>query len=50
LPPPTRSRATLPATIDRADPRNMRIEWDEMPTSGERSREAAEGLAKLLDA
>jgi hypothetical protein len=36
----------LPATIDRADPRNVRIEWDELPDARERARQAAEGIRR----
>jgi hypothetical protein len=39
---------TLPATIDRTDPRRVKIEWDEMTTSRERSHETAEGLAAAM--
>ncbi|MBW7968783.1 hypothetical protein HYH08_05010 [Bradyrhizobium sp. BR 10289] len=34
----------LPVTVDRADPRRFRIEWDQVPTG----REAAEQLAEHL--
>lgn len=39
---------SLPVTIDRADPRRVKIEWDEMSTSRERSQQTAEGLAAAM--
>ena len=33
---------TLPATIDRANPSNVRIEWDEVPDARARARQRAE--------
>jgi hypothetical protein len=33
---------TLPATIDRANPSNVRIEWDEVPDVRARARQRAE--------
>ncbi len=38
--------AVLPVTVDIADPKRFRIEWDQVPTG----REAAEGLAERLRA
>jgi hypothetical protein len=39
---------TLPVTVDRADPRRIKIEWDEIPASEERARESAEELAAAM--
>ncbi len=39
---------TLPVTIDRANPQRVKVEWDEMPSSRERSHETAEGLAAAM--
>jgi hypothetical protein len=36
---------TLPATIDRANPSNVRIEWDEVPNARARARQRAERKA-----
>ncbi|MDX8530814.1 hypothetical protein RFM41_06770 [Mesorhizobium sp. VK25A] len=41
-----RPGAVLPVTVDIADPKRFRIEWDRVPTG----REAAEGLAERLRA
>jgi hypothetical protein len=41
---------TLPATIDRANPANVRIEWDEMPDARDRARQTAEGMAAAMRA
>jgi hypothetical protein len=41
---------TLPATIDRANPRNVRIEWDELPDSRDRARQTAEAMAAAMRA
>jgi hypothetical protein len=38
----------LPATVDRADPRRYRIEWDEVQSSRDRSRQSAEGMAAAM--
>lgn len=38
----------LPVTVDRADPQNVKIEWDEVQRSDERSRQHAEGLAAMM--
>jgi hypothetical protein len=40
----------LPATIDRANPQNVRIEWDEMPDARDRARQTAEGIAAAMRA
>jgi hypothetical protein len=39
---------TLPATVDRADPTRLKIEWDEVETSADRSRRTAEGAAAAM--
>ena len=41
---------TLPATIDRANPANVRIDWDAMPDARDRARQTAEGMAAALRA
>lgn len=38
----------LPVTVDRADARNVKIEWDEGQRSDERSRQSAETLAAMM--
>jgi hypothetical protein len=38
----------LPATIDRANPHNVRIEWDELPDSRDRARQTAEQMAAVM--
>src|SRR3712207_16856 len=38
----------LPATIDRSDPTRVKIEWDEVESSRDRSRRTAEGLAAAM--
>jgi hypothetical protein len=35
----------LPVTVDREDPQRIDIEWDDVPSSAERSRQSAEHLA-----
>lgn len=39
---------TLPVTIDPANPQNVRIEWDEVQSSTDRSRMTAEALAATM--
>jgi Short C-terminal domain len=39
---------SLPVTVDRADPRRYKIEWDEVADSRDRSRQTAEGLAAAM--
>jgi hypothetical protein len=39
---------TLPVTIDPANPQNVRIEWDEIQSSKDRSRMTAEALAATM--
>ena len=39
---------TLPVTIDPANPQNVRIEWDEVQSSKDRSRMTAEALAATM--
>jgi hypothetical protein len=39
---------TLPATVDRANPNHVRIEWDELPDARDRARQTAEGLAAAM--
>jgi Short C-terminal domain len=39
---------TLPVTVDRANPQRVKVEWDEVSTSRDRSRAAAEGLAATM--
>jgi hypothetical protein len=39
---------TLPATVDRANPQTVKIEWDEVVSSQDRSRQTAEGLAAAM--
>jgi Short C-terminal domain len=39
---------TLPATIDRANPTNVKIAWDELPDSRDRARQTAEGMAAAM--
>jgi hypothetical protein len=38
----------LPATIDRANPHNVRIEWDELPDARDRARQTAEQMAAAM--
>ena len=38
----------LPVTLDRADPQRFDIEWDEVQSSGDRSRQSAENLAAMM--
>ncbi len=38
----------LPVTVDRADPQRVDIEWDEVQSSGDRSRQSAENLAAMM--
>jgi hypothetical protein len=38
----------LPVTIDRIDPQHIDIEWDEVQSSTDRSRQNAEGLAAMM--
>ncbi|MGH2634873.1 MAG: SHOCT domain-containing protein [Actinomycetota bacterium] len=38
----------LPVTIDRSDPQNVNIKWDEVRSSKDRSRENAENLAAMM--
>lgn len=40
--------AVLPVTVDRADPHNVSIEWDEVASSKARSRASAESLAAMM--
>ena len=39
---------TLPATVDRANPTHVRIEWDELPDACDRARQTAEGMAAAM--
>ena len=39
---------TLPATVDRADPTRLKIEWDEVEKSVDRSRRTADGVAAAM--
>jgi hypothetical protein len=39
---------TLPATVDRANPTHVRIEWDELPDARDRARQTAEWLAAAM--
>jgi hypothetical protein len=39
---------TLPVTVDPANPENLRVEWDELPSSRDRSRLTAEALAAAM--
>jgi Short C-terminal domain len=41
---------TLPATIDRANPANVRIAWDELRDARNRARQTAEGMAAAMRA
>lgn len=41
--------ATLPVTVDRADPEKCKVRWDEVPDSGDVAREQAEQLAAQLN-
>jgi hypothetical protein len=38
----------LPVTVDRADPQHVDIEWDEVESSKDRSRQSAEDLAAMM--
>jgi Short C-terminal domain len=38
----------LPVTVDRVDHRRVKIEWDEVPSSADRSRHSAENLATMM--
>ena len=40
--------AVLPVTVDRADPHNVSIDWDEVASSKDRSRASAESLAAMM--
>jgi hypothetical protein len=40
--------ATLPVTLDRTNPQRVRIEWDEVESSRDRSHRTAEGLAAAM--
>jgi hypothetical protein len=39
---------TLPITVDPTNPENLRVEWDEVPSSRDRSRLTAEALAAAM--
>jgi hypothetical protein len=39
---------TLPATVDRANPTHVRVEWDELPDARDRARQTAEGMAAAM--
>jgi len=39
---------TLPITVDRANPRKVKIEWDEVQDSGERAAQSAEAIAAMM--
>jgi hypothetical protein len=41
--------ATLPVTVDRADPTHIKIRWDDVPEAGEVSKQQAEALAQQLN-
>ena len=43
-----RAGMVLPVTVDRADPQNVKIEWDEVEHSGERAAASAEQLAAAM--
>lgn len=36
---------TLPVTVDRSDPRRLRVEWEEVPSGADQARERAERMA-----
>ena len=38
----------LPVKVDRADPTNVKIEWDEVESARDRSRQTAEDLAAMM--
>lgn len=38
---------TVPVTVDRSNPERLKVEWDEIESSGDRADAAAEGLASL---
>jgi hypothetical protein len=38
----------LPVTVDRADPQHVDIEWDEVESSKDRTRQSAEDLAAMM--
>jgi hypothetical protein len=38
----------LPVTFDRNDPHRLKVEWDEVGSSRDRSRETAEGMAAAM--
>jgi Short C-terminal domain len=40
--------AVLPVTVDRAEPHNVTIEWDEVASAKDRSRQSAESLAAMM--
>lgn len=42
------SGMVLPVTVDRAEPQKVRIEWDDVQASDERSRDNAERLAAFM--
>jgi len=39
---------TLPVTVDRADPTRLRVEWDRVPTTRQRAKEAAQRIAAAM--
>lgn len=38
----------LPVTVDRGDPRSLKIEWDEVPDAADVARQSAEDLAAMM--
>lgn len=38
----------LPVTVDRKDPHRLKVEWDEVGSSRDRSRDTAEGMAAAM--
>jgi hypothetical protein len=39
---------TLPVTVDKANPENFKIEWDDVQDSGDRARSSAEQMAAAM--
>lgn len=43
-----RTGQTLPVTVDRADPTRVRVEWDELPDSGDVAAQRAQQVAESM--
>ena len=40
--------ATLPVTVDLADPTRLKIHWDDVPTGAESAQQQAEQMAEMM--